>query len=202
MTVRIISCTAPAALHCRFQGQSSDQRVFIELDLAAGTLLADYDSEVGSAVPHAVRHGIERRYPIPALTADAANRLLRRLLPHAVRMHADWCRHWDGHNWVAALGPTAREAEAEIRRILRTHNAFDDADLITVCDIDVAVNGLEADEYDITAATTDERLAEVAQQIIANLAESSPSTVVVCPGLDVYLRDLRKEQCDADDCDD
>lgn len=191
--------TEPAGLFRHYSQQSEPQGAYIELGLADGILLADWDSEIGNAVPFSVYHGIDRRYRIPILTAEAANRTLREIAPLCKRILADSSIEWDGNNNVAVLGDDARAAEDEIEALLGCNSdpsnarQWDDADLVAIWDIDGATNGYEADEYDITADTTDERLDEIEQEILADLAACNGSTVAVCHGLDDYLRGLRDE---------
>ncbi|MEW2467921.1 hypothetical protein AB0919_23300 [Streptomyces sp. NPDC046994] len=201
--VKIIDCTDPTELYRRYDGQSEAQGAYIELDLREGTLLADYNAEIGNAVPPSVRHDFDRRYNIPVLTANAANRVMRELAPLANRILADWEEVWDGSNMVAQLGDDAKAAEAEIEEHLGLslgygdygfeNQGFSDNDLVAEWDIDAATNGSEAEEYDITAETTDERLDEIAAEITRDLAEESESKVAVVHGLDEHLRDLRNE---------
>jgi len=200
---KIIHCTEPAELYRRYDGQSEAQDAYIELDLREGTLLADWDSEVGNAVPSAVYHGFERRYSIPVLTAAAANRVMEEIAPMAARVLADWEEIWDGNNMVARLGTDAEAAEAEIEEHLGLalghgdhgfeHQGFGDEDLVAEWDIDGAVNGSEAEEYGITAETTDDRLDEIEAEITRDLAQAGESKVAVVHGLDAYLRDLRRD---------
>ncbi|MGW5353384.1 helix-turn-helix domain-containing protein [Streptomyces sp. NPDC004031] len=199
-TTTVIQLDEPAGLYRQYQGQSEPQPAYIELDLRTGTVLATYDSEVGNAVPFSVRHGFERRYGIPRLTAKAANRVMDELMPLADRILADWEEVWDGNNHVARLGDDARAAEDEIEKALGlgsdstdSYGPFDEADQVAVWDIDGAVNGSEADDYDITADTTDERLDEIAAEITRDLANISDSKVAVVNGLEEYLQNLRDQ---------
>lgn len=196
MPVRIIETTSDDALYRRYNSQTNPQDCYIELDLRSGTLLADYDSEVGNAVPGSVRHGFERRYPIPALTGSAADDLMYRLAPLADRILADWERIWNGNNHVAVLGDDAQAAEEEIIAEIgfdSDYDATDPTDLVTVWDVDGACNGYEVEEYNITADTTDERLDEIEEIIRQSLVDVSDSPVVVLDGVAEYLRDKRAE---------
>ncbi|MFJ7418008.1 hypothetical protein ACIQXD_05265 [Streptomyces uncialis] len=197
--VRIIECTTETELCRQYSGQSQPQPAYIELDLREGTLLADYDSEVGSGVPAAVYHGFERRYSIPLLTGGAANRSMRELAQLADRILADWEETWDGSNHVAVLGEDAQAAEAEIAGHLGSDlysedtQGFPEEDLVAVWDVDGATTGYEAEEHGITAGTTDERLAEIAAEITLGMADCGRSPAAVVHGLDEYLHNLRAE---------
>ncbi|WP_225636728.1 hypothetical protein [Streptomyces solaniscabiei] len=201
--VKIIDCTDPTELYRHYDGQSEAQDAYIELDLHEGTLLADYDAEIGNAAPSSVRHGFERRYGIPVLTADAANRVMREIAQLANRILADWEEVWNGHNMVAQLGEDAQAAEAEIKEQLGLtlgygdlgvgNQGFGDGDVVAEWDINGATNGSEVEEYGITAETTDERLDEIEAEITRALAGVSESKVAVVHGLNEYLRDLRRD---------
>lgn len=196
-SVRIIPCTDPAGLHHHYPGQSKSQPAYIELDLREGTLSAGWNAEFGNTEPRTVRNGLDRRYGIPILTGDAANRVMQELAPLAEQILGDWEEYWDGNNTVARLGPDAQAAEGQIETRLGLRGDtgerrdFPPADLVTGWDVDGAINGFEAEEYGITAETTDERLAEIEAEIAASLVDVSSSPVIVLLGVGAYLRDLR-----------
>lgn len=203
-TVNVIECTSPAELFRRYDSQSEAQPAYIELDLRHETLLADYNPEVGNALPGTVRHGFDRRYGIPILTAEAANRIMAELVPLADRILADWEQVFDGNNMVARLGEDAKAAEAEIEEKLglnlgygdAENQGFDEADIVAEWDIDGATNGGEAEEYSITADTTDDRLDDIEAEITKDMAGIGASDVAVVHGLDTYLRDMRDHLAD------
>ena len=209
MSVRIIECTDPTELFVQYHGQSEPQPAYIELDTQEGSLHATYDGEIGGAVPFTVYHGLDRRYGIPVLTAEAANRVMQEIAPLADRVIAGTKVEWDGRNNVAILNEDAQGAEEEIEEFLglpsqehgygdEPNQGFADSDLVGVWDINGATNGSEVDDYDITADTTDDRLEEIEQEILADLAACGESSVVVCPGLDDYLRELRDDLAEED----
>jgi hypothetical protein len=201
--LNIIECTSPTELFRQYDGQHEPQPAYIELDLVHGTLLADYNAEIGNAAPATVFHGLDRRYRIPVLTADAANRVMQQIAPLARRILADSEEEWDGNNTVARLGEDARAAEEEIENLLGLtyphENPFDEDDLVMVWGIDSAVNGCEAEEYEITPSTTDERLEEIEREILADLATCNGGSVAICPGLSNYLKDLRDNATQEED---
>lgn len=204
MSVSIIPCTEPAELFRHYDGQSEAQGAYIELDTQDGTLLADWDGEIGGAVPFSVHHGLQRRYSIPILTADAANRIMQEILPLAERIVAGAQTDWDGNNTVVVLDEDAAAAEEEVEKLLglpsqevgyadRDIARFDESDLVAQWDIGGATNGSEVDEYEITGDTTDARLDEIEAEILSDLVDCGESDVAVCPGLDDYLRELRND---------
>jgi transcriptional regulator with XRE-family HTH domain len=203
VSVHIVECTDPLELYRHYDGETETQPAYIELDLKSGKLYADYDSEVGGAVPFSVHHGFDRRWGIPVLTGDAANRVMHEIAPLADRILADWEEEWDGNNMVAVLGEDAQAAEEEIEK--RLGQTFDELDIVVEWDTDGATNGSEADEYDITADTTDARLEEIAAQITQDMADCTTvpqgetrKPVVIVHGLDDYLKELRDDLANED----
>lgn len=200
--VEIRECTSQTELYCQYSGQFEPQAAYIELDLRNATLSATYNAEVGNAIPFSVYHGQDIRFPVPILTGNAANRLMREIAPLADRMLADWEDEWDGNNMVAVYGDDARAALAEIQELLGIDNeygpgdtsaSYAEEDLVGVWDLDSATNGNEVDDYDITADTTDERLEEIEQEILTSLKDCGVWPVAVCDGLLTHLKNLRND---------
>lgn len=196
MTVTITT-VEPAELHHQYTGQNAPQSAYVEVDLENQHVHADYDPEIGNAIPARVVHGIARRYPIPALTSTAANNLLEQIRPLAERMVADWDEYWDGSNHKGVLGDDARAAEEKIQELTGDPrdwgDHWDPSDVVTVWDTDGAITGDEAEEYGITADTTDERLDEIEEEIRENLKGISDSDEVVLEGVWEHLVQLRDD---------
>lgn len=130
-TVTIKRCDEadPFELYCSYDGQEQD--CMIELDLESGVLDASYNPEIGNAVPSRVWHGVVRRYPIPCLSSQGANRAMEAILPLAQRVLDGSEVEWDGNNWVSILNDDADTAEWEIQKELSPEN-FSDSDFIAV----------------------------------------------------------------------
>lgn len=150
-------------------------------------------------MPAAVFHGLVRRYPIPPLTAETANRVMGEFAPLIERVVADWEEFWDGHNMVARLGDDAQAAEAQIEaqlgvgseKNLPGYPFFPDE---LVVEWTISEGGLDdsvIEEFGIAASTSDDRLDEIAARITRQFADSTPSGVVVVDGLEEFLRDMR-----------
>ncbi len=107
-------------LYNRYQGQTQPQRTYLELDPESRALRADWDAEIGNAVPMAVYHRLIRRYyiPCPYLTAEAIGRVMDEVAPLAARVCDGWSSGWDGHNISGGLTEAAGEAEYAIIAIL------------------------------------------------------------------------------------
>ena len=103
-------------LHHQYPGQTSPQPCYVELDCEAENLSADWNGELGNAVPLSVWHGHTRRWAIPALQAQAANSLLDEIAPLAQRVIDGYTSEWDGNNHVAGLRtPTIHSAPQKAR---------------------------------------------------------------------------------------
>lgn len=116
--LRVAELGKPDALLHIYPRQSEPQDCYLELDTRDGTFRADWNPEIGNAVPSTVYHGMVRRYHIPVLRADTANGLLHELEGLANRVVAGTAVEWNGSNHVAALNDDARDAEANIEHIL------------------------------------------------------------------------------------
>jgi hypothetical protein len=186
-TMEIIYCTSPAELFRLYDGEQRPQATYIELHLVAGTLTAEYHAPVSPAgAPIGVRTGHIRRYPLPILTATAANRVLDDIAPLAERILADWTEVGADADPSAVLGRDAEDAETEIRRALDVD--YPDSDMVAVW----SVADLDPDmEIAVTAATTDEQLAEIEAGILRDLSATSDSGAVVVPDLAQHLQRLR-----------
>jgi hypothetical protein len=113
--VTIRELTRPAELLHVYPGQQQPQDCYLKLDLRDGEFTADWNAEVGNAVPSDVYHGHVRRYYIPVLSAETANDLLRTLAPLAQRVLDSYESRWNGHNHVAVLNEDGEVADATIR---------------------------------------------------------------------------------------
>lgn len=139
-TVTIKRCDEndPFELYCSYDGQEQD--CMIELDLETGQLDASYNTEIGNAVPMHVWNGIVRRYRIPCLSSQGANRAMEAILPLAQRVVDGAEVVWDGNNWVSKLNDDASKAEYEIEWMLEPGNFSDsgeetEKELMDLCEI-------------------------------------------------------------------
>lgn len=191
VVINIIDITEPDELFCWYDGQTEPQGCQISLDLETGNMTAGinpYTHESG--LPPEIAYGYLRRWPIPMLTAEGANRLMAEIKPLAQRVCDDWHEEtdWQHNGWVV-LGADAEAATQAIDEACRSWDEEEEY-LIAVH----GVVGLEADGYKITATTTDERLEQYADELTAEAAEAAPSGVAVYPGLLDYYIQLRNER--------
>lgn len=192
--IRVIEVSGVADLYCQYRGQSSPQPCYIELDCAERTLAADYNAEIGGGVPQNVWHGHIRRYPIPCLTASAANALMRsdRVQALAARVCAGYESAWDGNNHVATFSDDADAADDELG-VLLWRDDWDPDDCVNAWDVADWMAGMgtreqQRAELGITAVTDDDQLDEIADRLSGELAANE-----VVDGLRSYLGMLRDE---------
>lgn len=179
-------------LYHRYPGQTEAQGCHVELDCESGELTADYDTEIGNAVPMRVWHGHTQRWGIPALRGEACNELLEQLAPLAQRVCDGYRSEWDGSNHVARFDADAEAAREEIARLCER---ADDRDVLCVWDAAdwyaaVGSRGQQRAALGITAATTDAEL----DAIVGREREQAASDGVdEVEGLRGYLTGLRDE---------
>lgn len=186
--IHVAHVSPATALHHRYPGQTSAQPCHVELDCQDGELTADYNVEIGNAVPLVVWHGHVRRYSIPCLSADAANEVLDEIAPFAQRVLNGYSSRWDGNNHVADLDADAIDAEEQIRAIIV---AIEDTDLSVwqAEDWFATVGGRDAQraELGISAETTDEQITALAER------EEALASADEIEGVQAYLISLRDE---------
>lgn len=109
-----------AALFNRFEGQTSPQPAFVEMD-ERGLVSADSSGEIGSAVLESVWHGRTLRFEVPS---NIDCHLLREFLQGEcaavilARIHSGHRVEWDGSNMVGHLDDQAIAAADELHREL------------------------------------------------------------------------------------
>lgn len=174
-----------------YQNQTDRQPCYVELDCDDELLLADYDAEIGGAVPTEVWHGRARRYAIPLLMTGTVNALLDELAPLAQRVIAGYTREWNGNNLVGRLTDDAMNAEDEIAGIIQNYEDdlhwYEAGDWLTEIDLDLVrrlhagetVDAL-ADEYQGTGGEDDPILIGL-ESYLEELAEDVDDFRSVCP---------------------
>lgn len=182
-TVSIHPVSTTDSLHCHYDRQTNAQPCFIELDCETGRLCADYNGEIGNAIPMSVYHGHDQRWGIPALTAAAANALLQEIAPIAQRVVDGYESEWDGNNMVARFNDDA-------------HAAIDE--IVDLCQA-AGGEGYEIVEWDVgdwmdssprpNAETSDDEIAQM-------VADSDPDEdhIVINGDIEEYLNEIRYEK--------
>lgn len=116
----------PHQLYAHYQGQTNRQDAYIELDTRTGKMSADYDAEIGNAVPMSVWHGIVLRWTIPPYLASVANEEMERIAPLAQRVLDGASLEWDGNNTVGSYTADANAAVNEIEDLLAERADYND----------------------------------------------------------------------------
>ena len=104
MKIEKLDETKPDALYCRYQGQSQPQDAYIEIDWREETIRADFNAEIGNAVPFAVWHGLRTRYGVPCgALPKGINELMDEFLPIVQEVAERYEEKWDGSSWVGGF---------------------------------------------------------------------------------------------------
>ncbi len=180
-TLRIFHEVQPGALLAIYPGQQKPQSAYIELDCRTGSLQADWNGEVGNAVPADVWHGHTRRYAIPLLRGATVNALLDEIAPFAQRVLDGYASAWDGNNHVATFDDDASVAEEEIETIIESYGEGD----LHWAD---AEDWLHEVRDELALAFDDETIDEMIDKYGGDGTEDAPVLV----GIRDYLDDLRK----------
>lgn len=192
-----------SSCYCRYPRQTEPQDVFVELNPETETLRADYDSEIGGAVPEGVWHGRVLRWLVPnALKPQAWVDLLDSIVPLAQRVCDGFSTRWDGNNHVGVLDADAETASEEIDRVCAA-TAEDDSAAWSVWQADELIGGIGSSNAQrsvlgISGATTDtdEELARIAERLEAEAASDDIDEI---EGLGEYVEELRDEAQEEDE---
>lgn len=153
--------------YLKYSGQSSPQKVYLELDCRTGRLDTYPNSEIGNGVPIAVYHGHTQRWTIPCLTNEAADSLIETVRKLSEEIRAGYTNHWNGSNYVASFSDEAISAIDEVSRICEQELDNEPTVIVYSADDWFAPFGTikqQARELGITAETTDEQLSIIAKK--------------------------------------
>ena len=109
-----------------YEGQCSPQGAYLELDPDDKSLIADWNGEIGNAIPFDVYHGRRMRYGFsPSTPLQEVRAFMEEIAPLAVRVIAGYSEDYDGNgNLVGRLNEDARDAEDEILDILNQYGGI------------------------------------------------------------------------------
>lgn len=123
-----------APLYCQYQGQCQPQPAYIELDCrGAGELIADYNGEIGNAVPSYYWHGLAVRWGVSCETsADSLRSLFADddFMATCQRIVDGFEEEWDGSNFVGRYNDDANSAIEDAERII--DNSLDQVEVYDV----------------------------------------------------------------------
>ena len=104
---------------CHYSRQNRPQPAYIELNTRNGRVSADYNAEIGNAVPSAIWHGHVRRFGIdPHSTCRSIRLMVSTIRPHLETVLNGAEEFWNGNNWVTRLSEEALRAEEFIHQTL------------------------------------------------------------------------------------
>lgn len=197
--VTIIPVEQPDALYCHYPRQFERQDCHIALDLETGRMSADYNPEIGTAIPMSVFHNRTLWWDIPCLTADAANSLMEELRPLAQRILDGSEIEWDGNNNVGHLDADAQAASDEIAEMCK-EDWFSPADQVVEWDSDDwfagdgQQNGIEAlQAMGLTVDSTDDQIAELAKAAREQAESCTDAGYVVIRDAEAWIEWARDE---------
>ncbi len=191
----MVTITYPTThLYHRYDGQTRPQGVYLELDPVARTLRADWNGEIGNAVPVSVWHHRILRYNLdsPCYTAATLRQILDAVAPLAERVCDGYSEAWNGSNTVGSLTQDAYDAEGDILAELRSWEPD-----LNVWEAGQWLGGGTSDEVvreraGITSATTDEELQSMADRLQAEV----DADTILDGDLETALRYLRDNYAD------
>lgn len=169
----------------KYEQELQEQPAYIELDIRNGSLIADWNPEVGNGAPVDVWYGLRRQYRISSdLTTDEINSLLTELAPIAQRLVDEIeIQTYGLQDRLQFLSDKAESAEEDMTNACRfTHTkssgVFDAGDWLA-----------GTSRKRIYAETTDEQLLAMAKEYRSD-AYFEDATV---NGIDEYLIELRDD---------
>jgi hypothetical protein len=187
--ITIIRVASNGELYHQYPSQNEPQPCYVELDCRDQTLTADWNSEIGNAVPADVWLGHTLRWRVPVLNADAANALMDTIRPQAKRIVEGYESEWNGNNHVGTFTEDAETAMSEIEEMCeRTHNNHPEP--IVSWEAQEWLYHSSNEELKITADTTDSELDEIADKI---RDDARNEDVDLLFGLDEELQRRRRE---------
>lgn len=185
----------PTSLYRHYEGQSSPQPVYVELDTRDGELTVDYDPNVGPGTTFAVNKGLVLRFALPAIpTTAGANALLHRIAPlaQAVLDADEAVEAQPQRSWLD--GPSeADDALDDALNALHAalENPFTDNEIIAIWTLD-SLGDIQSTFDEITAKTTDAELDEIEELLLSQLADGYGAAV--CDGLRECLEEERESE--------
>lgn len=198
VTINKLDESEPHQLYHRYPGQTNPQGCYIGLDTRDGSVWADWDGEIGNAVPMSVWHGLVRRWHIPPLLAAEVNRLLDEIKPLLQRVIDGAEAEWDGNNIVGRYDDDAQDAAAEINQIIEARYQTVDDGLLWEPQDWWWQDGMKA----VCVDSTDEEIEAMVDADIAGTERESPTAVIDRDAvLALYMaeRDYRREEEDEED---
>ena len=186
-----------APLYRRYPGQLDPQPVHIEIDPAERTMTAGINYEIGNAVPVDVWHGVRLRIAGSRYMTGAGWAALLDD-PKILALAAEVCDgheiYWDDGNRRGLLTEDARLAYKEmVHRITYWggHGPCPESDNFNIYIYEPSDWVECAEKIGITTDTTDERIAELAAECVAN---AERDLVLIDGDMAEWLTELRRRE--------
>ena len=176
-----------APLYCRYPGQSNPQSAYIEIDPAGRMARADWNGEIGGAVPMPVYHGRILRVGIsPYIRGDVLADLLesKDFKALLVRICTGHTWEWSGNNMIGHLTDDARDALQTLTELCERELDIDEVAQVW----DVGDWLPDAASADVTADMTEDDLVSLADRLTV---EAENEGVLVEGDVLERLRQLR-----------
>ncbi len=188
LDIQHLDQSKPHQLYAHFQGQTDQQDAFIALDIRDGRMWADYNHEIGNAVPMSVHHELVLRWYMPPFLAATANRIMDTIAKDAQRVLDGASAEWDGSNTVGRYTDDARDAIEDIGIEVNTWADDSADDICWSAGPDWYHDDLRST---LTADTTDAEIA--AWMDDDNTPLDYPTAVIDRDAIIEYARQLRDE---------
>lgn len=179
LTIKKLDESDANQLYVRYDQQTQPQKSYIELDCETGEMIADYNGEIGNAVPESVWHNRRLRWYFPSPpTAKTANKIMEQITPLAQRVLAGYDTDYDNQtNRQGHLADDAQRAADKIGEILtdstdekNSVNAISAedwlAESIATNSVGIIIDGVGT----VTEDSTDEALKKMSDQISKDAA--------------------------------
>jgi hypothetical protein len=175
-------------LYCKYSGQSKPQSAYVEIDGENQKIWADYNAEIGNAIPVRVHNGINRRVDAPIyLTGESVVKYLfdvKSILEPALE---GFRIEWDGNNHIGIYPNWTVKIDRTLEA-LYTEWATDEFSNLNVADDPGEYYYYVRNELGVTADKTDAELDE----IIRIEENDALSARWVVKGLREYIYNLRE----------
>ena len=183
-----------APLYCRYSGQNTPQKAYMEIDPQEKTLFAKTNSEIGSAVTLAVWNACVLRLPINEyITGESLADLLED--DTVLLLASDICNgHSINSRGIGRLSSGARLAFEELEKYIESEESFQA--MATVYFPGEWLS--DSDNLGITSETTDAQLDALADKLIE---ETKAEKVLIDGDLREWLGELRDDLFETHICD-
>lgn len=128
MPLQVIVPEGKMPLYCHYEEQEKPQFSYVKLQPEAGILTAEYNTDIGNAVPLAASNSRIFLWAVPErISSENLRILLEEIRPLAEQLCAGYSREFNGTDFVGQLTGKARETYGKIEEICQ--NALKNPDI-------------------------------------------------------------------------